>query len=176
TLDGHTGPVTSLAFSPDGLTLASGSLDGTDPISSSNIINTWDASVAYPEIARLVGHSREVNDLYFVPDGSRLLSRAGDEIFAWDVSTLQPLSVAGSANPPRPPVMTVEDHWVVVLPSSGRRKRLVKLPSEYEPQSEAWNVSASRSSKCIFIKCRNGNALIALLIDFSALPTFSLQN
>ncbi|KAH8977317.1 hypothetical protein EDB86DRAFT_2838011, partial [Lactarius hatsudake] len=64
---------------------------------------------------------------------------AGDEVFAWDASTLQPLSVAGSANPPRPPVMTVEDHWVVVLPSSGRRKRLVKLPSEYEPPSGAWN-------------------------------------
>ncbi|KAH9023418.1 hypothetical protein EDB84DRAFT_1508818 [Lactarius hengduanensis] len=36
TLDGHTGPVTSLTFSADGLTLASGSLDET--------IRLWDAS------------------------------------------------------------------------------------------------------------------------------------
>ncbi|KAF8266943.1 quinon protein alcohol dehydrogenase-like superfamily [Lactarius quietus] len=44
-LDGHTGPVTSLSFSADGLTLASGSLDGT--------IRVWDAS--------FIGRSRADN-------------------------------------------------------------------------------------------------------------------
>ncbi|KAH9024237.1 hypothetical protein EDB84DRAFT_1678134 [Lactarius hengduanensis] len=53
-------------------------------------IFTWDASVAHPEATTsLVGHTKKVNGLYFLPDGSRLLSRAGEEVFAWNVDTLQ---------------------------------------------------------------------------------------
>ncbi|KAF8266950.1 WD40-repeat-containing domain protein [Lactarius quietus] len=39
-------------------------------------ILTWDASVTCPEVTRLVGHSGEVLELHFVPDCSRLVSRA----------------------------------------------------------------------------------------------------
>ncbi|KAI9439119.1 hypothetical protein H4582DRAFT_117919 [Lactarius indigo] len=152
-----------------------------------NNIFTWDASVAHPEVTRLAGHSREVNQLYFVPDGSRLLSRARDseEIFVWNVDTLQLMSRTGDAIPRyhTPTIGVMEDNWVVmILPDhggdserlrgkrSGLGRRLFRLPSGYQPQ-ELWKISASWWSKHILIRRGNGSDLF---VDFSALPTIEI--
>ena len=78
TLEGHTGPVFSVSFSPDGQILASGSLDNT--------IKLWRVSDG-SLIRTLEGHTFWVNSVSFSPDGQILASGSGDKtIKLWRVS------------------------------------------------------------------------------------------
>jgi WD40 repeat protein len=78
TLKGHTRDVWSLAFSPDGKTLASGCEDGT--------IKLWDVARS-KELATLKGHESRVSVLAFSPDGNTLASGSEDKtIKLWDVA------------------------------------------------------------------------------------------
>ena len=65
TLKGHTGPINSVAFSPDGKTLASGSWDKT--------IKLWDVATG-KSTATLKGHTDLVCSVAFSPDGKTLAS------------------------------------------------------------------------------------------------------
>ena len=78
-LAGHTDTVYSVAFSPDGQTLASGSADDT--------IILWDATTGeYKET--LIGHKRAVYSIAFSPDGQTLASGSWDKtIKLWDTAT-----------------------------------------------------------------------------------------
>ncbi|MEH2104168.1 MAG: ribosome assembly protein 4, partial [Nostoc sp.] len=79
TLEGHSNGVSSVGFSPDGKTLASGSYDNT--------IKLWDVSTG-KAIKTLNGHSSGVSSVGFSPDGKTLASGSGDKtIKLWDVST-----------------------------------------------------------------------------------------
>lgn len=84
-LSGHSSWVTSLAFSPDGQLLASGSLDDS--------IRLW--KVAEGEIARvLTGHTKAVNCVAISPDGHLLVSGSDDRsLRLWQVQTGQVLRV-----------------------------------------------------------------------------------
>jgi WD40 repeat protein len=75
--EGHTGPVKSVAVSPDGRTLASGGADCR--------VLLWD--LATRRITRvLTGHTEEVRALAFSADGKRLASGSPDAtIRVWDV-------------------------------------------------------------------------------------------
>ncbi|KAF9515244.1 hypothetical protein BS47DRAFT_1391779 [Hydnum rufescens UP504] len=76
TFIGHSGWVTSIAFSPDGLWLVSGSWDNT--------VCLWDA-VLGTHIATLQGHSHGVASLVFSPAGLQIASGSTDEsICLWD--------------------------------------------------------------------------------------------
>ncbi|CAD5955541.1 putative WD repeat-containing protein alr2800 [Planktothrix rubescens] len=77
TLTGHSSQVISVAFSPDGQTLASGSWDNT--------IKLWDVQ-SQRQIATFTGHSKYVYSVAFSPDGRTLASGSGDDtIKLWDV-------------------------------------------------------------------------------------------
>ena len=65
TLQGHTDRVCSVAFSPDGRRIVSGSDDKT--------VKVWDA-VTGQEILTLQGHTGGVHRVAFSPDGRRIVS------------------------------------------------------------------------------------------------------
>jgi WD40 repeat protein len=78
TLKGHTESVTSVAFSPDGKLLASGSIDST--------IQLWDV-VTGKMLVSLTGHGDTVMSVAFSPDGRLLASGSADStVRLWDVA------------------------------------------------------------------------------------------
>ncbi|MEG4247707.1 MULTISPECIES: WD40 domain-containing protein [unclassified Microcoleus] len=78
-LEGHSDSVRSVAFSPDGKTLASASND--------NSIKLWNLHTQKP-IATLTGHSRGVNSVAWSPDGLTLASASDDQtIKLWNLHT-----------------------------------------------------------------------------------------
>ena len=66
TLTGHVAPVTSVAFSPDGLTLASGSEDAS--------VTLWDVRTGQSKATFVVGDVLPVQAVAFSPDGLTLAS------------------------------------------------------------------------------------------------------
>ena len=79
TLAGHTDVVRSVAFSPDGRTLASGSWDNT--------IKLWEVATGR-EARSLAGHTGDACSVAFSPDGRTLASGSSDNtIKLWDVAT-----------------------------------------------------------------------------------------
>jgi len=79
TLKGHGGPVTEVAFSPDGKTMASVSADGS--------VKLWDVNTNQ-ELRVLQGHGGPVTAVAFSPDRITLASGSDDEtVKLWDLST-----------------------------------------------------------------------------------------
>ena len=75
-LEGHRNGVNSVAFSPDGTTLASGSSDNT--------VRLWDG-VTGAHKATLRGHGGDVYSIAFSPDGTTLASGSSDNtVRLWD--------------------------------------------------------------------------------------------
>jgi WD40 repeat protein len=79
-LEGHTKLVTSVAFSPDGKRIVSGSNDNT--------VCIWDAETGAALREPLEGHTDRVTSVAFSPDGKRIVSSSLDKtVRIWDVET-----------------------------------------------------------------------------------------
>ncbi|KIO13849.1 hypothetical protein M404DRAFT_120746 [Pisolithus tinctorius Marx 270] len=77
-LQGHAYGVNSVAFSPDGKSIVSGSQDTT--------VRLWDVEGGVQIGSPLEGHKNEVNSVAFSPDGKRIVTGSWDNtVRFWDV-------------------------------------------------------------------------------------------
>jgi WD40 repeat protein len=74
-LDGHSQGLTSVAFSPDGSRIVSGSRDGT--------MRVWDAETQSVIGVALEGHPTDITSIAFSTDGTQLVSCSTDGIRVW---------------------------------------------------------------------------------------------
>jgi WD40 repeat protein/energy-coupling factor transporter ATP-binding protein EcfA2 len=89
-MHGHTGIVSSIAFSPDGKWLASGSADRT--------VRLWDVGAGQPLVQPLTDHTDVVLSVTYSPDGKYLASGSANRtVRLWDVR--DPMSVRRIALP-----------------------------------------------------------------------------
>lgn len=115
--------VNSIAFSPDGRTLASASRDGT--------INLWELNTAKVKII-LRGHNQGVNSVAFSPDGQTIASGGEDHtIKLWDVNT-------GEEN------HTLQGHqaWVSAVAFSPDGKTLIS--SSFDNTIKLWDLATDK--------------------------------
>jgi WD40 repeat protein len=127
TLTGHTSSVQSVAFNPDGNTLATGSRDGTARL--------WDVR-ARRQPATLTHLTRSVDSAVFSPDGKTLATGSEDRtVRLWDVPTHRLLAPLADATTPAifsPDGSTLatggSDATVVKLWDVRTRRPLAQLP------------------------------------------------
>ncbi|KAJ6564281.1 WD40-repeat-containing domain protein, partial [Mycena capillaripes] len=79
-LEKHTHLISSVAFSPDGMRIVSGSYD--------RIVCIWDAETGAALREPLEGHTNPVTSVAFSPDGKRIVSGSnGRTVRIWDAET-----------------------------------------------------------------------------------------
>ena len=122
-LEGHTEPVFSVAFSPNGKLIVSGSGDKT--------LKLWDA-VTGQEILSLKGHAAEVTSVAFSPDGKRIVSGSGDKTLrVWNAVMGQEILTLKGHTEPVSSVAFSPDGKLIV---SGSWDKTLKI----------WNVTTGR--------------------------------
>ncbi|MEW6216764.1 MAG: PKD domain-containing protein, partial [Candidatus Bipolaricaulota bacterium] len=153
TLNGYGASVTSLAFSPDGMSLASGSLDHRVGLWRLSPENGWEIH------ATLDAHTHGVRSVAFSPDGSVLASAGQDKtIRLWDLATGDIVRVMGQ-----------EDHIFycsVAFSPDGR----TLASGNADGSITLWDVNTGEVIRTIFRQGPqnwNGHTASALSIAFS---------
>jgi class 3 adenylate cyclase/dipeptidyl aminopeptidase/acylaminoacyl peptidase/tRNA A-37 threonylcarbamoyl transferase component Bud32 len=123
TLRGHLGAVTSVAFSPDGQRIITGSEDKTAKV--------WDALNAR-ELLTLKGHSDRIRSVAFSPDGKRIVTGSDDKTAkVWDAANGREL-------------LTLKGHtsWVMSVAVSPDSQRIVTASKD--GTAKVWDAARGR--------------------------------
>lgn len=127
TLTGHSSAVRSLAISPDGQTLASGSEDHT--------IEIWQLGTG-KKLRTLTGHSNSIYSLAISPDGQTLASGSSDKtIKIWQLSTGKLLHT-----------LTEHNDWVYCLAISPSG---MLISGSDDATIKIWNLSMGREIRTL---------------------------
>ena len=117
-IQGHTDSVNSVAFSPDGRVIVSGSSDQT--------IRVWDAQTGGQVSKPLQGHTNAVNSVAFSQDGRYIVSGSGDHtIQVWDAQIGGQMSspLEGHTTPVSSIAFSPDGKYIV----SGSNDRTIRL-------------------------------------------------
>lgn len=120
-LHGHEHRVEAVAFSPDGLTIASGSSDHT--------VRLWDGRTGKLLVQPLRGHTDSVMSITFSPDSRLLASASADKtIRIWDRGTGKQIGLP----------LDGHDNWVMGVAFSPSGKMLAS--ASWDNSVRLWNV------------------------------------
>jgi WD40 repeat protein/predicted Ser/Thr protein kinase len=137
-IEGHAEYINSVAFSPDGATLASGSDD--------RLVKLWDARTG--ELREtLIGHRALVRSCVFSPDGAMLASKAQDaKLRLWDTQTGELLHNFSSNSSIEVPMLFTHDGKTLVVADYSNLKLLDmqtgKLRHEFEKHEKSLSAFA----------------------------------
>ncbi|MEH1902744.1 MAG: caspase family protein, partial [Nostoc sp.] len=140
-LEGHSSGVNSVAFSPDGKTIASASSDNT--------VKLWNAATG-KEITTLKGHSSAVYSVAFSPDGKTIASASYDNtVKLWDAAIgKEIITLNGHSNEVNSVAFSPDGKTI----ASASSDKTVKL----------WNAATSKE-----ITTLNGHSSDVLSVTFS---------
>jgi Tol biopolymer transport system component len=154
---GHHGPVTSVAFSPDGKRVVTGSSDNTARV--------WDLSGATPTATLLDDHRGPVTSVAFSPDGKRVVTGSDDNTArAWDLSGATPAATV------------LEGHrgWVTSVAFSPDGNRVVT--GSRDNTAQVWDLSGATPTATLLDGHRGPVSSVAFSPDGKRVVTGSDDN
>lgn len=111
-LEGHSGAVMAVGFSPDGRRLATG---GTD-----RRVVVWNVETGETLQVLVTPHRRAITSVAFSPDGSSLATTGYDQtIQFWNLATQEPRELGTHAKPVRRLVFSPQGDWIATAAADG---------------------------------------------------------